>query len=68
MKKATNNPENSVQLLNEFYTIARERFAAGTPQRLAVVCLLNEIHEDVCDGKPATCARCAEFTAEAGWR
>ncbi len=66
MKKATNNPENSVQLLNEFYTIARERFAPGTPERLAVVGLLNEIHEDVCDGKQATCARCAEFTESGG--
>jgi len=68
MKKATNNPENSVQLLNEFYTIARERFAPGTPGRLSLICLINEIHDDVCDGKQPTCARCAEFTAEAEWR
>ncbi len=66
MKKATNDPKQSVQLLNEFYVTARSRFAPGTPERLALVGLLNEIHDDVCDGKQSSCARCAEFTESGG--
>lgn len=60
-KTTTNDPKTAVDLLNRFYTIARERFAGGTPGRLAIVIMLNDVHDDVCDGKQAHCMRCAEF-------
>lgn len=59
MKKSTS--KQAIQLLNEFYAQARERFAPG-PARLKVVGLLNQIHDETCDGKQPECARCAEFT------
>jgi hypothetical protein len=60
MKKATSNPKQAIQLLNEFYAQARQRFAPGA-ERLKVVGLLNSIHDDICDGTQAECSRCAEF-------
>ena len=65
MKKQTRDPKEAVHLLNDFYKMTRERFAPGTPGRLAVICKINEIHDEVCDGKQAHCARCAEFTGGA---
>jgi len=67
MKKAANDVKKSIDLLNEFYATARARFAPGTPGRLAIVGKLNEIHDEICDGKQAHCARCAEF-GEGGGR